>query len=75
MSTEYYQKNKERLRKKARERYQNISNKEKSKRWKYGHERNRNLSEEENNKKYQYGRERYKKLFYFIDESLKDKKF
>ena len=56
MSAGYYQKNKKRLQKKARERYQNFSEDEKNKKPKYGHEQYRNFSEEKN-KKYQYGAE------------------
>ena len=55
-------KTKERLSKKARERYQNISEEEKSKKHQYARERYRNLSEEEKEKKRQYGRKRYKNL-------------
>ena len=43
----YYQGNKERLRKKARERHQNLSKEEKEKRYQYGRERYKNLSENE----------------------------
>ena len=46
MLTRYYQKNKERLSKKAREKYQNLSEEEKDKKRQYVHERYRNLSEE-----------------------------
>ena len=37
-SAEYYQNNKERLQKKARERYQSLSKEEKEKKWQYGRE-------------------------------------
>ena len=40
--TGYYQKNKERLSKKARERYQNLPKEEKEKKHQYGRERYRN---------------------------------
>ena len=43
--TGYYQKNKERLSKKARERYENLSEERKNKRCSYALERYRNLSE------------------------------
>ena len=43
--------------KKARERYQNLSEKENDKKCQYAPERYKNLSEEENEKKRQYGRE------------------
>ena len=61
MLTEYYQKNKERLQKKLHERYENLSEGEKSK-CQYAHEQYRNLSGEHKTKKRQYGRERYKNL-------------
>ena len=44
MLTEYYQKYKERFSKKARERYQNLSEEEKNKKRQYTRERYRNLS-------------------------------
>ena len=43
-------KNKEKLSKKARERYQNLSEEEKDKKHQYAHERYRNLPEEEKEK-------------------------
>ena len=45
-SAKYYQENKERLQRKARERYQNLST-EKEKKQQYGRERYKNLSEDE----------------------------
>ena len=42
-----YQKHKERLRKEARERYQNLSEEEKDKKCKYARERYQNFTEEE----------------------------
>ena len=48
LSAKYYQENKERLRKKAREKYQNLSKEEKEKKRQYGRERYKNLSEDEN---------------------------
>ena len=47
MVTGYYQNNKEKLSKKACERYQNLSEEEKDKNRQYACERYRNLSEEE----------------------------
>ena len=44
MLTGYYQKNKERLQKDARERYQNFSEKNKNKKDQYARKRYRNLS-------------------------------
>ena len=58
MVNKYYQKHKEKLRKEARERYQNLSEEEKKKR-QYHRERNKNLSEEENGKKVEYMRNYY----------------
>ena len=55
MINKYYQKHKEKLRKKARERYQNLSEDEKGKKYQYAPKRYRNLSEEEKEKKHQYG--------------------
>ena len=43
LSAKHYQENKERLQKKARERYQNNSKEEKDKKQEYGHERYINL--------------------------------
>ena len=51
MLTRYYQKNKESLSEKARERYQNLSEEEKNKKCQYAPERYRNLSDEEKEKK------------------------
>ena len=45
MVNEYYQKHKEKLRKKAHERYQNLSEEEREKKRHYHRERNKNLSE------------------------------
>ena len=44
----YYQENKERLQKIARERYQNLSKEEKEKKQQYGYGRFKNLSQNEN---------------------------
>ena len=46
MVNNYYQKHKERLRKEARERYQNLSKEEKEKKCQYHGERNKNFSKE-----------------------------
>ena len=46
MPAGYYKKNKERLKKKACDRYQNLSEKYKIKKKKYGRQRYRNVSEE-----------------------------
>ena len=51
MTNDYYQKNKEKLRKEARERYQNLSEGEKDKKRQYARERYRNLSEAEKGKR------------------------
>ena len=50
LSAKYYQENKERLQKKAHERYQNLSKEEKEKKQQYGRERYKNLSEDGKNK-------------------------
>ena len=49
LSAKYYQENKEKLQKKARERYQNLSKEEKEKKPQYG-ECYKNLSEDEKQK-------------------------
>ena len=51
MVNKYYQNHKEKLRKVARERYQNLSAEEKEKKRQYHRERNENLSEEQKEKK------------------------
>ena len=45
--TKYYRENKERLQKRARQRYQNLSKEKKEEKGQYGPERYKNLSEEE----------------------------
>ena len=50
ITNNYYQKHKERLRKEAREKYQNLSEEEKGKRQKEAWERYQNLTEEEKEK-------------------------
>ena len=63
MVNNYYQKHKERLRKEARERYQNLSEEEKDKRRKKTRERYQNFTDEEKEKKkHQYYLESKKKL-------------
>ena len=52
-------KNKEQLRKEARERYRNLSEEEKEKECQYHRDRNENLSEEEKQKKVEYMRNYY----------------
>ena len=54
LSANYYQRNKERVQKKACERYQNISKEEKGKKEKYGCQRYKNLSEDEKQKVVEY---------------------
>ena len=54
MINKYYQMNKKKLRKEARERYQNVSEEENEKRRKKAQDRYQNLSEEEKEKKRQY---------------------
>ena len=48
MSARYYQKNKERLQKKARERYQDLPEEEKNKKQEYGCEQYKNIQEMKN---------------------------
>ena len=50
LSAEYYQENKERLQKKARKRYQNLSKEGKEKNQQYGCKRYKNPSEEKKQK-------------------------
>ena len=59
MVNKYYQKHKEKLRKEARERYQNLSEEEKEKNLHYHCERNKHLSKEEKEKKVDYMRNYY----------------
>ena len=62
MVNKYYQKNKEKLQREARERYQYLCEEEKEKRQKKARDRCKNLSEEEKEKKCQYHRDRTKNL-------------
>ena len=50
LSAKYCRENKERLQKKARERYQNLSKEEKGKKGRFGREGYKNLSEDEKQK-------------------------
>ena len=59
LSAKYYQENKERLQKKSRERYQNLS-KHKKKQHDHGHEHYKNLSEDDKSKLVQYIKKYYK---------------
>ena len=59
MVNKYYQKHKEKLRKEARERYQNLSEEEKEKNRQYHCERNKHLSKEEKEKKVDYMKNYY----------------
>ena len=58
LSTKYYQENKEKLQKKACERYQNLSKKEKKQQ--YGRKRYKNRSEDEKNKLVEYRKNDYR---------------
>ena len=61
LSAKYYQENKERLQKKAHERYQNLSKEEKEKRQQqYGCERYKNLSKDEKQKVAEYRKKYYR---------------
>ena len=59
MTNNYYQKHKERLRKEAQERYQNLSEEEKEKKRQYHRERNKNLSEKQKQRQVEYMRNYY----------------
>ena len=50
LSAGYYKKNKEKIHKKSRKRYQNLTEEEKNKKQEYGCERYKNLSEDEKQK-------------------------
>ena len=60
LSAKHCQGNKERLQKKARERYQNLSKEEKEKKWPYGRECYKNLSEDEKQKLIEYRKKSYR---------------
>ena len=60
LSAKYYQENKERLPKKGRERYQNLSNEEKEKKLQFGRERYKNLSKDGKNKLVEYRKKYYR---------------
>ena len=78
LSAKYYQENKERLEKKARERYQNLSKEEKEKKRQYGRECYKNLSEDEKNKLVEYGKKcrmRKNALFFFRRKSIRNFSF
>ena len=69
MENKYYKKNKERLQKEVRERYQNLSEEEKEKKDQYHRDQTKNLSEKENQKKVEYMRNYYlthKKYFFRV---------
>ena len=79
LSAKYYQENKERLQKKSRKRYQNLSKEEKGKKQQYGRERYKNLSEEKKQKLVEYRKkilQNEKKIYiiiirkYFNSENL-----
>ena len=53
-SAKYYQDNKERLQKKAHERYQSLPKEEQDKNQPYGHERYKNLSKDKKQKLFEY---------------------
>ena len=60
LAAKYYQESKERLQKKAPERYQNLSKEEKEKRQQYGDERYKSLSKDEKNNLVQYRKKYYR---------------
>ena len=59
-SAKHYQENKERLQKKACERYQNLSKEEKEKKRQSGRKRYKNVSEDEKNKLVEYRKKYYR---------------
>ena len=59
-SAKYYQENKDRLQKKARERYENLSKEEKEKEQQYGCECYKNLSEQKKQKLARYRKKYYR---------------
>ena len=78
-SAKYYQNSKDRLKKKAHEKYQSLSKEEKEKKQQYGHEWYENLPEKEEQKLVEYRRRykirkmpyyNYKKLFSWRKSSL-----
>ena len=60
LSAKYYQENKERFRKKARERYQNLSKEEKEKKRQYDCERYKSLLENGKQKLVEYRKKYYR---------------
>ena len=64
MVNKYYKKNKEKLQKEARERYQNLSEEEKEKRRKKASGRYENLSEENEKRQYHRDQVEYMKNYY-----------
>ena len=60
VSAKYYQVNKERLQKRARENYQNVSKEEIEKNRKYGRKRFENLSEDEKQNLVEYRKKYYR---------------
>ena len=60
LSAKCYQENKERVQKKARERYENLSKEEKEKKHQYVCERCKNLSEDEKQKLVENGKKYYR---------------
>ena len=59
LSVRYYQENKERLQKRDRKRYQNLSKEEQEKKQRYGRERYKNLSKYEKQNLVEYRRKYY----------------
>ena len=57
--TTYYQRNKERLRKQARNKYRSLSEEDKNKKREYGKNRYRNMSEEKKHKLKEFQKRRY----------------
>ena len=60
LPAKYYPENKERLQKKACERYQNLSKEKKGKKQQYDHERYKNLAEDWKHKLFEYKKNYYR---------------
>ena len=60
LSVKYYEENKERLQKKARERYKNLSKEEKEKKRQFGRDCCKNLAEDEKQKLVEYRKKIYR---------------
>ena len=55
----YYQRNREKILNKAKDKYKNLSEEDKIKKREYARDKCKNLSEEDKNKRREYGKNRY----------------